>query len=532
MTMTRPAESVARQRAEPRPPRGDPGPGRASPARPAGRAGLVAGRAGDQRLDRRRGPAAARVPRHPHRRADRRHRPLDPVQAARRRHLVQLLRRQARPVHHGRGLRRAAAGRRPARRLPHGPGRGLDPRRGGIPATRVFTRIWLALFGEWSWDDLPVMPPELIYLPSWFPLNVYDWACWARQTIVPLTIVGSLRPVRSLPFGLGELHGPAGRRDTGRLTRPRRPSRIAGRRRLGAGLRRARPGPARLRPARAAGPAAARRPVGRDPPLRRLDPGPAGEGRLLGRHPAALGVLADRPAPARLRAEPPGHRARPGRAGLASPSGRTDPDGPVRRLEACQSPVWDTVLAMIGAGRRRACPPTTRRWSGPRAGCSTRRSAAPVTGRYAARAWSRAAGRSSSTTTSTPTSTTPPRSCWPWTGPRCPPAPALREAIDRGTRWLTGMQSKDGGWGAFDADNTRRLVTEAAVLRLRRGHRPAVGRRDRARGRGPGQAGPGAAPGPSAGAWPGCCGPRRATGPGSAAGAPTTSTGPARSCPR
>ena len=33
---------------------------------------------------------------------------------------------------------------------------------GGIPATRVFTRIWLALFGEWSWDDLPVMPPEMI----------------------------------------------------------------------------------------------------------------------------------------------------------------------------------------------------------------------------------------------------------------------------------------------------------------------------------------------------------------------------------
>jgi len=76
---------------------------------------------------------------------------------------------------------------------------------GGIAATRVFTRIWLALFGQWSWDDLPVMPPEMVYLPGWFPLNVYDWACWARQTIVPLTVVGSLRPVRSLPFGLAEI---------------------------------------------------------------------------------------------------------------------------------------------------------------------------------------------------------------------------------------------------------------------------------------------------------------------------------------
>ncbi|HMH90936.1 MAG TPA: prenyltransferase/squalene oxidase repeat-containing protein, partial [Streptosporangiaceae bacterium] len=92
--------------------------------------------------------------------------------------------------------------------------------RGGIPATRVFTRIWLALFGEWSWDDLPVMPPEMIYFPAWFPLNVYDFACWARQTIVPLTVVGALRPVRPLPFGLDELRvegesSAAGARRTG-----------------------------------------------------------------------------------------------------------------------------------------------------------------------------------------------------------------------------------------------------------------------------------------------------------------------------
>src|SRR5262245_45124924 len=81
---------------------------------------------------------------------------------------------------------------------------------GGIAATRVFTRFWLALFGKWSWDELPVMPPELIYLPAWFPLNVYDWGCWARQTIVPLTIVGSLRPAKTLPFGLAELYAPEG----------------------------------------------------------------------------------------------------------------------------------------------------------------------------------------------------------------------------------------------------------------------------------------------------------------------------------
>src|ERR1700678_789811 len=76
---------------------------------------------------------------------------------------------------------------------------------GGVEASRVFTRIWLALSGQWSWDELPVIPPELIYLPSWFPLNIYDWGCWARQTIVALAVVQSFRPSRPLPFGIDEL---------------------------------------------------------------------------------------------------------------------------------------------------------------------------------------------------------------------------------------------------------------------------------------------------------------------------------------
>ena len=76
---------------------------------------------------------------------------------------------------------------------------------GGVEATRVFTRLWLALSGRWSWDDLPVIPPELIYLPAWFPLNIYDWGCWARQTIVALAVVQSFRPSRPLSFTIDEL---------------------------------------------------------------------------------------------------------------------------------------------------------------------------------------------------------------------------------------------------------------------------------------------------------------------------------------
>ncbi|HYD48317.1 MAG TPA: squalene--hopene cyclase [Terriglobales bacterium] len=76
---------------------------------------------------------------------------------------------------------------------------------GGLERSRVFTRIWLALFGLWSWQELPALPPEIILLPPWFPLNIYDFASWARQTIVPLTIVSAHRPKRPIAFSLHEL---------------------------------------------------------------------------------------------------------------------------------------------------------------------------------------------------------------------------------------------------------------------------------------------------------------------------------------
>src|ERR1700722_1726961 len=79
---------------------------------------------------------------------------------------------------------------------------GLIRALGGLERTRVFTRVWLALFGAWPWEQLPGMPPERVLLPRWAPLNVSSFACWARHTVVPLTIVFAPRPVRPLPFGL------------------------------------------------------------------------------------------------------------------------------------------------------------------------------------------------------------------------------------------------------------------------------------------------------------------------------------------
>jgi len=70
---------------------------------------------------------------------------------------------------------------------------------GGVENSRVFTKIWLAMLGEWNWHNIPMMPPELILLPSWFPINVYAFACWARGTIIPMTIIQTLQPVFPLP---------------------------------------------------------------------------------------------------------------------------------------------------------------------------------------------------------------------------------------------------------------------------------------------------------------------------------------------
>ncbi|GEO25967.1 squalene-hopene cyclase [Alicyclobacillus acidoterrestris] len=70
---------------------------------------------------------------------------------------------------------------------------------GGIESTRVFTRLWLAMVGQYPWDKLPVVPPEIMHLPKSVPLNIYDFASWARATIVTLTIVMNRRPVTPLP---------------------------------------------------------------------------------------------------------------------------------------------------------------------------------------------------------------------------------------------------------------------------------------------------------------------------------------------
>lgn len=324
--------------------------------------------------------------------------------------------------------------------------------RGGIAATRVFTRIWLALFGEWSWDDLPVMPPELIYLPAWFPLNVYDWACWARQTIVPLTIVGSLRPVRPLPFSVAEL------RVAGSPAQPPEPD---GWTKVFGGLDRALHRYERhlsgRKPAAAVRSAAIRRSA--EWIIARQEPDGCWGGiqppwvySLMALH--LLGYDLDHPVIAR------------GLAGLDRYTvWEETPDGPVRRLEACQSPVWDTVLAMIALGDAglAADHPALRAaagWvlaeeiRGP-GDWQVRRPGLVPTG------WAFEFdndGYPDVDDTAEVLLALRKVALPPGSGPGS--AGQAAGASSRAISWLAGMQCKDGGWAAFDADNTASLVTK------------------------------------------------------------------------
>ncbi len=322
---------------------------------------------------------------------------------------------------------------------------------GGIERSRVFTRIWLALFGQWPWERVPVMPPEMIFLPSWFPLNLYDWGCWARQTIVPLTILSALRPRRPLPVDLSELR-------SGLPDEPRAPLNTwtGAFQRLDDLLHRYQRRPARglrrLALRRAAEWIVARQEAdgcwgGIQPPW---------VYSLMALH--TLGYPLDHPV------------IKAGLAGLERYAIVEDgPDGPTRRLQACTSPVWDTALAVV-ALRDASVPAET-----PQVSAAVRyllREEVRVRGDWAVRRPTLRPGG------------------WAFefdndgypdvddtaevllalrkaVGPRGradaasdPLAKTADAAIARGLHWMTGMQSSDGGWAAFDADNTRELCTK------------------------------------------------------------------------
>lgn len=75
--------------------------------------------------------------------------------------------------------------------------------RGGADAVNSFTRFYLALLGQISYDQCPAVPPEFVLLPRWFPVNLYSVSAWTRTILVPLSIISARRPVTQVEPRLG-----------------------------------------------------------------------------------------------------------------------------------------------------------------------------------------------------------------------------------------------------------------------------------------------------------------------------------------
>ncbi|MFF7633203.1 squalene--hopene cyclase [Kitasatospora sp. NPDC008050] len=318
-------------------------------------------------------------------------------------------------------------------------------RHGGLKGSRVFTRIWLAMFGLWPWHELPVLPPEIVLLPLGVPLNIYDWACWARQSIVPLSVVSHLRPVRPLPFDVDELRSPQAGPATPEPRKPRVALRLLDRAlRLWNGAAVRRGGWLRRRALHRAATWILERQEadgswgGLQPPW---------VYSIIALH--LLGHPLDHPV---IR------RALDGFEGFLIRE--ETPDGTVRRLEGCQGPVWDTALAVVAltdAGLPVDHPAlaSAARWllgQELRAAgdWSVRRP------RLAPGGW--AFGFSNAHYPDLDDTAEVVLALERWRGSTGALPTAVGEAVDRGIAWAVGMRSKDGGWGAFDADNTRALV--------------------------------------------------------------------------
>jgi squalene-hopene/tetraprenyl-beta-curcumene cyclase len=74
---------------------------------------------------------------------------------------------------------------------------------GGLEASNSYTRLYLALVGAVGWNMVPAVPPELMLLPNWFAINIYEMSSWTRGIVIPLTILYAYKPRFAVPEGIG-----------------------------------------------------------------------------------------------------------------------------------------------------------------------------------------------------------------------------------------------------------------------------------------------------------------------------------------
>ncbi|MBI3292322.1 MAG: squalene--hopene cyclase [Elusimicrobia bacterium] len=65
---------------------------------------------------------------------------------------------------------------------------------GGIHQVNSYSKLYMALFGLYDWKGVPAIPPELMVFPSWFYFNIYEMSAWTRGIVIPLSIVWAMKP--------------------------------------------------------------------------------------------------------------------------------------------------------------------------------------------------------------------------------------------------------------------------------------------------------------------------------------------------
>jgi squalene-hopene/tetraprenyl-beta-curcumene cyclase len=310
---------------------------------------------------------------------------------------------------------------------------------GGVEQARMFTHVWLAMVGCWDWAKLPAVPPELVFLPARWPLSIWSFACWARQTIVALSVIMAHRSSRPLPFQVDELKSG---------TAPRR-------RRLGAvGLSLIYLDKALQRYEAMAEGSWPKRLI-RGAALREAERWIVARQEADGSWGGIQPPMVYSTIALIVRGYPVDHPVVA--AALSGLERFTLDDEAGRRIEACQSPIWDTALAAIaladaGAAQDDPSLQAALDW--------LLQKEVTVMGDWAVRRPALAPGGWSFEFENVN---------YPDIDDTAEVVLAFRRALastqgdgacERALDWVVGMQSHDGGWGAFDADNDSELPNQ------------------------------------------------------------------------